>query len=242
MEHYAVRGIPLQWFESFLSDRKQYVSVNGHTSDELQVIHGVPQDSALGPLLFSTFINDLPNVSKFLQFYLFADDTNSYYESSDLLDIQNILNRELRNVRKWLEANRLSSNFDETNFGLFHSSKRKLTQTIVLKIGRNKIKQETHVRIFCVCFIGFYTELEVPLNLTELSEKLARTVGLFYKIRHYAPLFVSCHFCTFSCIWCVCVRLYLSIFVKSNFCVIKENSIFDSLKVLKFKVDREDHF
>ena len=108
MEHYGVRGIPLQWFASYLSNRKQYVSVNGHTSDKLQVTHGVPQGSVLGPLLFLIFINDLPNVSKFLQFYLFADDTNIYYESSDLSNIQKILNRELRKVRKWLEANRLA--------------------------------------------------------------------------------------------------------------------------------------
>ena len=99
MEHYGVRGIALQWFASYLSNRKQYVSVNGHTSDKLQVTHGVPQGSVLGPLLFLIFINNLPNVSKFLQFYLFADDTNIYYELSDLFNIQKILNRELRKVR-----------------------------------------------------------------------------------------------------------------------------------------------
>ena len=184
MEHYGVRGIPLQWFASYLSNRKQYVSVNGHTSDKLQVTHGVPQGSVLGPLLFLIFINDLPNVSKFLQFYLFADDTNIYYESSDLSNIQKILNRELRKVRKWLEANRLALNIEKTNFVLFHSSQRKLTQTIFLKIGKNKIKQETHVR-----FLGVLLDsaLSWRYHLTELSKKLSRTVGLFYKIRHYAP-------------------------------------------------------
>ena len=44
LEHYGVRGIPLVWFESYLSNRKQYVSVNGNTSDEL-ITHGVPQGS-----------------------------------------------------------------------------------------------------------------------------------------------------------------------------------------------------
>ena len=104
----------------------------------------------LGPLLFLIFINDLPKVSKFLNFYLFADDTNIYYESSDLLNIQKILNRELRKVRKWLEADRLALNIDKTNFVLFHSSQSILTEHMVLKIGNEKLKQKSHVRFLGV--------------------------------------------------------------------------------------------
>ena len=59
------------------------MSVNGHTSKQLKVTYGVSQGSALGPLLFLVYINDLPTVSKILTFYLFADDTNIYYESSN---------------------------------------------------------------------------------------------------------------------------------------------------------------
>ena len=85
-----------------------------------------------------------------LTFYLFADDTNIYFESSDLLTIQKVVNQELRKVRKCLEANRLALNIEKNNFVLFHSTQHKLTDHIHLKFGCRKSKQETHVRLLGV--------------------------------------------------------------------------------------------
>ena len=80
--------------------------------------------SKLSPSLFLIYINDLPEVSKKLTFFLFADDTNIYYESSDILEIQKTVNNELKKVQKWLEANQLALNIEKTNFVLFHSPHR----------------------------------------------------------------------------------------------------------------------
>ena len=85
-------------------------------------------------------------MSKRSIFYLFADDTNIYFESTDLLQIQKVFNRELRKVRKWLEANRLAINIDKTNFVTFHSRQCKITDNIVLRFGRKSIKQESYVK------------------------------------------------------------------------------------------------
>ena len=71
------------------------VSANGHVSDYLDICCGVPQGSVLGSLLFLIYINDLSNVSKPLSFYLFADDTNIYFETSDLFTLQKVMNYEL---------------------------------------------------------------------------------------------------------------------------------------------------
>ena len=100
MEHYGVRGCALDWFKSYLSEREQYVSINGSNSGLLKISCVVPQGSVLGPLLFLLYINDLPNVSKMRKFFLFADDTNIYYESENLNKLVKIVNTELRSVKK----------------------------------------------------------------------------------------------------------------------------------------------
>ena len=90
----SIRGTALNWFNSYLCNRKQFVSVNGHSSSPCDISCGVPQGSVLGPLLFLIYINDLPNSSKFFSFFLFADDTNIYCESDDLTLLTRKVNKD----------------------------------------------------------------------------------------------------------------------------------------------------
>ena len=91
----------------------------------------------------------------------------------------------MKNVRKWLEANCLALNIGKNNFVLFHPPRHKFNAQITLKFGKKKISQET-----CIKFLGVLLDshLSWKSHITELSKKLSRTVGLFYKVRHYAPL------------------------------------------------------
>ena len=88
--NYGIRGNVLSWFQSYLSGRTQYVTVNGHVSDLSSITCGVPQGSVLGPLLFLIYVNDLPKFSKVMQFYLFADDTSIYFDSDSLVYLQKL--------------------------------------------------------------------------------------------------------------------------------------------------------
>ena len=111
----------LHRFKSYLSNRKQYVSINGKSTLPLDISCGVPQGSVIGPLLFLLYINDLPNTSNVLNFYLFADDTNIYYESNSLQELEKTINKELNKLYLWLNINRLSLNIDKNQLLNFSS-------------------------------------------------------------------------------------------------------------------------
>ena len=94
------------------------------------------------------------------------------------------VNKELKQVKKWLDANKLALNVDKTNFVIFHSPKKSLDEAINIKIGKELMKQAKYVK-----FLGVLLDenLTWKHHLSELSKKLARTCGIFFKIRHLLP-------------------------------------------------------
>ncbi len=97
--YYGVRGQVLLWIDDFLAGRSQSVVCDGHQSTPCDVMSGVPQGMVLGPLLFLTYINDLPEAVS-SQTRLFADDALVYREISCPEDAQ-VLQNDLNALQQW---------------------------------------------------------------------------------------------------------------------------------------------
>ena len=76
---------------------------------------------SFGPSFFELYINDLCSVSNVLKFVLFADDTNIFYSSDSLHDLQTTVNAELSKLFAWFSVNKLSLNLTKTNYILFQN-------------------------------------------------------------------------------------------------------------------------
>ncbi len=185
MSIYGIRGIPLDWFSNYLSERCQQVQCNGVLSMFKSIKYGVPQGSNLGPLLFLLYINDLPNATKVLKYILFADDTNAFCSNDSLSELIHIINEELKMLLDWFRANRLSINTKKSCFIIFRVPNKKANDSNnTLLIDGNNIEQVTYTK-----FLGLYIDEHLTWNthIKITTSKLAKNIGIIRKISYLLP-------------------------------------------------------
>ena len=105
----------MNWFKRYLSNRKQYVHLQGTDSKTESVTCGVPQGSMLGAPLFIIYVNDISEVPNNIS-YQFADDTTSLMEGNSIHNVIAPVNIELHKLNVWLKASKLSKNVTKTRF------------------------------------------------------------------------------------------------------------------------------
>ena len=154
LEYYGIRGNVNKLFQSYLSNRKQYVSINGSVSEISDITCGVPQGSSLGPLLFLIYINDFRLSLNKTSAGHFADDTFITYNSKKLKTLETVVNTELKQVVKWLNLNKLSLNTGKTELIFFHSKRHTMSyDNISIKFNGFKLTPVTHIK-----YLGMYID------------------------------------------------------------------------------------
>lgn len=140
---YGVSSQSLNWFQSYLSDRKQQTFIDGAQSDFCNITCGIPQGSILSPLLFTIYINDLPSCDLFSKPRLYADDTTLTTSAEDPWVLEYKMNYDMNLIQSWLSTNKLTLNVKKTKYMLI-GSQFKLSQInsdFIIKVNNTPLER-----------------------------------------------------------------------------------------------------
>jgi hypothetical protein len=194
----GIRGAELNWFRDYLSNRKQYVYVNGTSSSLMNVLLGVPQGSILGPILFLIYINDLPLCS-LLKSFLFADDTALLESGPNLQELVNFINVEFQKVCTYFRRNRLALHPLKTQFMLFSNSRDAKESNISIFVNNNNHGSDnpdlcipieritTHSPVPAVKYLGVYfdCELNFKYHIRFICGKVSRALYMLRTCKNF---------------------------------------------------------
>lgn len=170
LELYGITGNVSQWIENFLLGRLQVVKVGDSCSEQAEVLSGIPQGSVLGPVLFTIFINDLPDLVK-STCKIFADDTKLYNLTKNSLILQEDLDR----LMKWSCDWNLKFNVDKCKILHMGRNNPEVCYTMATGSGNfllNKCVEERDLGVV------FDQKLEFDKHINETISKSNKMLGI----------------------------------------------------------------
>ena len=189
LKFYGLQNTELKLMTNYLTNRKQYVDIEGTKSEMLHIKTGVPQGSVLGPLLFIIYMNDVQYASNIFTPVIYADDTtltNTLSAFNIARDNANAseLNSELDKISLWLKLNKLSLNETKTKCMMFHMPQKKFTRP-TLRINGVDIEQ---VKEFNFLGIVLNKNLNWRAHVDMIASKISRTIGILNRMKRFMPL------------------------------------------------------
>jgi len=146
LESYGIGGNVLRWIKAWLSNRRQRVCLQGHTSGWRLVTSGVPQGSVLGPILFLIFIDDLDAdiINSILKF---ADDTKLYGKVNNE-ENRKQLQKDLDHLVEWTRQWQMEFNINKCK--VMHIGKRNSNYTYEMEgkmLQTTKIERDLGIQV-----------------------------------------------------------------------------------------------
>lgn len=171
----------LKLLNTYLVDRKQFVSLSGISSEVLINNYGVPQGSVLGPLFYALYVLSLKSAKLRARYFTFADDTAQIYIGDNEQELVKIINDDLNLYYKWLIFNRLKLNTGKTQFMLF-KQKNKRVGDMNIKINNVNLERASSVK-----YLGLVIDesLNWQMHINKITQKIHSLIPCIYKSRSY---------------------------------------------------------
>ena len=168
----------LKWIQSYLSNRKQYVVVEGASSPTLQVLSGVPQGSVLGPLLFILYINDVVHqISDDSKANLYADDI-ALYRTIKSPEDYTALQSDIDAIGNCLDAKFLTLNATKCRYLLISRKKLHSIPPPPLTLNGSPLTRVTSYRYLGVLITS---DLLWSDHITTVCNKTRKLIGVLYR-------------------------------------------------------------
>ncbi len=164
---FGISGTVLNWFRSYLSNRKQRILIGHSTmSDAYNLDCGVPQGSCLGPVLFVLYISSLYDVisTHLPKVHGYADDHQLYISFKPGPDTENecisAMEACISDVRRWMLLNRLMINDSKTEVMLIGTWQ----QLAKIRVDGIKVGNETITPVNCVKNLGVHQDQNLRMD------------------------------------------------------------------------------
>ena len=177
----GINGPLLTFLQSYLSNRKIRVVIEGCESDWNNISAGVPQGSILGPLLFLIYINDI-TTSLESQIHLYADDAvlmlNLHRDPTSI----DIINRDLERLNEWADIWHMQFNASKTKYMIV--SRTKFTNYAIPCLNNAQLEK---VSTYPQLGIHFDETMSWEAHINQLILKVNRKIGLIWKVSEHLP-------------------------------------------------------
>lgn len=173
----GVKDIELEWFKSYLSERKQYAESEKFKSNMLDVNYGVIQGSSLGPSLFSCYISSFSKLSLRGSAFLYADDIAVVIVEKTYSDLESAMVSDITTIEKWMNLYKLTVNVKKTKYMIFKNH-----NNVALNLQYNNSLVE-EVRVFKYLGVWFDSDLKWNHQIGELAKTSRRIAGIL-KLTH----------------------------------------------------------